>query len=78
MICAEHYDAVTAGRYRGNTDVDPVALLMGGSAGVYVVDALTGRTRMVHRVGHAHGRVLGCVRPELGPVQVLVACRWGN
>jgi hypothetical protein len=55
-----------------------VAFLLGGSAGVYVVDGHTGRTRMIHRVGHAQGRSIGKLRMDLPGQQILVACRWGN
>jgi len=75
---AGHYDAVTIGAFAEDESLDPVAFLVGGSAGVYVVDGLTGTTRMVHRVGHAQGRVVGKVRRDLPGEQVLVACRWGN
>ena len=75
---AGHYDAVAIGAFSGDGSVDPVAFLVSGSAGVYVVDGLTGRTRMVHRVGHAQGRVVGKVRKDIPGQQVLVVCRWGN
>ena len=75
---AHHYDAVAIGPFADDPSVDPVAFLLGGSAGVYVVDGKTGRTRMIHRVGHAQGRVTGKVRKDLPGVEVLVACRWGN
>ena len=74
---AGHYDAVALGRFAGEEE-PPVAFLLGGSAGVYVVDAFSGQTRMVHRVGHAQGRFVGRVRGDLPGEQVLVACRWGN
>jgi hypothetical protein len=75
---AQHYDAVAIGAFAEDESVDPVAFLLGGSAGVYVVDGRTGRTRMVHRVGHAQGRLMGRVRRDLPGQQILVACRWGN
>jgi len=78
---AHHYDAVTVIDFSEEPSAekpDPVAFLMGGSAGVYVVDGMTGRTRMIHRVGHAQGRSIGKVRKDLPAKQVLVACRWGN
>ena len=75
---AGHYDAVSIGAFAEDESLDPVAFLLGGSAGVYVVDGLTGKTRMVHRVGHAQGRAIGKVRQDLPGEQVLVACRWGN
>jgi hypothetical protein len=66
------------GELAGDDAVDPVAFLMGGSAGVYVVDGLTGRTRAIHRVGHAQGRFVGKVRADLPGKQVMVVTRWGN
>jgi len=75
---AGHYDAVAIGAFAEDESVDPVAFLLGGSAGVYVVDGRTGRTRMIHRIGHAQGRLMGKVRRDLPGQQILVACRWGN
>ena len=75
---AHHYDAVAIGNLSGDPSVDPVAFLLGGSAGVYVLGGMTGRTRMVHRVGHAQGRQVGNIRGDLPGREVLVACRWGN
>lgn len=75
---ARHYDAVAVGDLGGDDELDPTAFLISGSAGVYVVDALTGRTRARHAVGHAQGCVLGKVRPDLPGTEVLVATRWGN
>jgi hypothetical protein len=75
---AGHYDAVAIGAFAEDESVDPVAFLLGGSAGVYVVDGRTGRTRMIHRIGHAQGRLIGKVRRDLPGQQILVACRWGN
>jgi hypothetical protein len=75
---AQHYDAVAIGNTSGDPSLDPVAFLLGGSAGVYVVDGLSGETRMVHRVGHAQGRFSGNVRKDLPGTELLVACRWGN
>jgi len=75
---AHHYDAVAVGHLADDPALDPVAFLLGSSAGVYVVDALTGRTRACHRVGHAQGCYVGKMRSDLPGQQVLVACRWGN
>jgi len=75
---AQHYDAVALGDLSGDADVDPMAFLLGGSAGVYVVDARTGRTRAVHRIGHAQGRVICQLRDDLPGQQVLAVTRWGN
>jgi hypothetical protein len=75
---AQHYDAVAIGAFAADEETDPVAFLLGGSAGVYVVDALTGETRAVHRIGHAQGRFVGKVRADLPGEQVLAVTRWGN
>jgi hypothetical protein len=75
---ADHYDAVALGNLAGEDEEDPTAFLIGGSAGVYTVDALTGETRSIHRVGHAQGRAIGKLRPDLPGVEVLVATRWEN
>jgi hypothetical protein len=73
-----HYDAVAVGRFADDKTVDPVAFLLGGSAGVYVVDGLTGRTRAVHRIGHAQGRHVAKLRADLPGRQVLAVTRWGS
>ncbi len=75
---ATHYDAVALGALADDPSVDPVAFLLAGSAGVYVVDGLTGRTRAIHRIGHAQGRFIGRVRTDLPGQQVLAVTRWGN
>ncbi|MBM3211483.1 hypothetical protein FJZ33_04630, partial [Candidatus Poribacteria bacterium] len=75
---AQHYDAVALGNFTQDDAVDPVAFLLGGSSGVYVVDGLTGKTRSFHRVGHAQGRYVGKVRKDISGEQILVATRWGN
>ncbi|MGB9597650.1 MAG: hypothetical protein ACPL7B_15310, partial [Candidatus Poribacteria bacterium] len=79
---AHHYDAVAIGDFCKDDSFSekatPMAFLLGGSAGVYVVDALSGLTRMVHRIGHAQGRMIGKVRMDYPGQQILVACRWGN
>lgn len=75
---AQHYDAVAIGNFAGVEGEDPVAFLVGGSAGVYVVDALTGRTRARHPIGHAQGRAIGRARTDLPSAQVLAVTRWGN
>jgi hypothetical protein len=75
---AGHYDAVVAGHFADDSTRDPVAFLISGSAGVYVIDPLTGRTRSVHRVGHAQGGFPCRVRDDIPGTQVLVLTRWGN
>ncbi len=74
----QHYDAVVAGSFAGDPALDPLAFLIGGSAGVYIVDALNGRTRARHRVGHAQWGLPCKVRDDLPGVQVMVGTRWGN
>jgi outer membrane protein assembly factor BamB len=75
---ASHYDAVLLGDLAGEAEDDPTAFLMAGSAGLYGVDALTGVTRVNHRIGHAQGRAFGKVRPDLPGTEVLAVTRWGN
>lgn len=74
----QHYDATLIGRFAGDAERDPVAFLIGGSAGVYVVDGLTGRTRSHHLVGHAQWGLPCRVRDDLPGQQVMVGTRWGN
>jgi hypothetical protein len=75
---AGHVDAVALGPFAQDEEMDPVAFLAAGSAGVYVLDALNGRLRAVHRVGHAQGRHVGNFRPDLPGLEIQVGCRWGN
>ncbi|MGI5817119.1 MAG: hypothetical protein ACOX9R_03360 [Armatimonadota bacterium] len=75
---AHHYDAVAVGSFSEDPERDPVAFLVSGSAGVYVIDPLTGRTRAVHRVGHAQGQQLCRLRDDIPGRQVLVSTRWAN
>ena len=75
---AGHYDAIAVGAFAEDESVDPVAFLLGGSAGTYVVDALTGHTRAVHRIGHSQGRYIGKLRADIPGQQILAATRWGN
>jgi len=75
---AGHYDAVCVGFFAEDPEKDPVAFLMAGSAGVYVVDPLTGRTRAAHRTGHAQWGLPCKVRDDLPGKQILHGTRWGN
>lgn len=75
---AGHYDACLIGNFSEDAEQDPVAFLAGGSAGVYVVDGLTGETRAVHRVGHAQWLTPCEVRNDAPGKQVLSGTRWGN
>jgi hypothetical protein len=74
---ARHYDAVLAPP-ETQTHTDTVAFLIGGSAGVYAVDARTGETRAVHRVGHAQWGMWCDVRDDLPGTECIVGTRWGN
>ena len=66
------------GAFSNDKAIDPVAFLITGSAGVYVVDALTSRTRVNHRMGHAQDYTRVKVRADLPGEQILVVTRWGN
>lgn len=74
---AGHYDAVVAGNF-GDPESDPIAFIMGGSAGVYVVDPLSGKTLAVHRTGHAQWGLPCKVRDDLPGRQLLTGTRWAN
>lgn len=78
ILSAQHYDAVVVGNFNDDPSQDPVAFLVGGSAGVYVIDPLTGRTRAVHRTGHAQWGMPCRVRDDMPGRQVLSGTRWGN
>jgi len=71
-----HYDAILVGHFAADDRIDPVAFLISGSAGVYVVDARTGRTRAVHRVGHAQWAEPCSLRDDIPGTQILVGNRW--
>lgn len=75
---ARHVDAVIIGRFADDEDVDPVAFLAAGSAGIWVVDALTGKVKDIHYVGHAQGLSVGEFRPETPGLEVLSGCRWDS
>ncbi|MGQ9609102.1 MAG: hypothetical protein ACUVWN_07365 [bacterium] len=75
---AHHYDAVALGAFSADEEKDPIAFLLGGSAGVYIVDGLNGKTRAFHRIGHAQGRTIGRVRADMPGEQILAVTRWGN
>lgn len=74
----QHYDAAVVGHFADDAECDPVAFLIGGSAGVYVVDGRTGRTRAHHCVGHAQWALPCKVRDDLPGTEVMVGTRWGN
>ena len=74
----DHYDEVTIGYFTGSPCDDPVAFLAASSAGVYVVDGLTGKTRAIHRIGHVQYAVPVRVRPELSGYQVMVGNHHGS
>lgn len=75
---AGHYDAVLVQPSEAWPHADPLVMLIGGSAGVYVVDAHTGRTRAIHRVGHAQWGSWCRLREDLAAPQFMVGTRWTN
>jgi len=76
--CAWHVDSCVMGDFADDEEVDPVAFLSASSCGVWVVDALTGKVRDIHYVGHAQGTSVGNFRPDIPGLEVLVGTRWGN
>ena len=74
----KHYDAAAIGHYADDAECDPVVFLIGGSAGVYVVDGRTGRTRAQHRIGHAQWCLPCKLRDDLPGTEVMVGTRWGS
>ena len=78
IVGAGHYDAALIGRFADDPELDPVAFLIGGTAGVYVVDGLTGRTRAAHRIGHAQWGLPCSVRGDLPGKQAMIGTRWEN
>lgn len=77
-IYAVHYDSVLVGRFAEDPEADPRAFLSGGSAGLYVVDARTGRTVATHRTGNAQWCLPCRLRDDIPGTQVLAGTRWGN
>lgn len=75
---AGHVDAVIIGNFAKDEYVDPLAFLATGSAGLWVVDALTGKVRDIHYVGHAQGLSFGDFRHDVPGLEVLCGCRWDN
>lgn len=75
---AGHYDATLVQPSSAWPHTEPLVMLIGGSAGVYVVDALTGRTRGVHRIGHAQWGSWCQLRDDTGGPQFMVGMRWTN
>ena len=76
--CAWHVDSCVMGDFADDEDINPVAFLSASSSGVWVVDALTGKVRNIHYVGHAQGTSVGNFRPDIPGLEVLVGTRWGN
>lgn len=75
---AGHYDAMLVQPPEAWEHAPPVVIGIGGSAGVYVVDALTGRTRAIYRVGHAQWGNWCRLRDDLPAPQFMVGTRWTN
>jgi len=74
----QHYDAALIGHFADDTECDPVVFLVGGSAGVYVVDGMTGRTRAHHRIGHAQWGMPCKLRDDLPGTEIMIGTRWGS
>jgi len=74
---SEHYDAVAFGRFAG-PDSPPFVFLIAGNPGLYIVDALTGKTFNHHPIGHAQRVSVGKVRDDIPGEQVLVTDRWDS
>jgi len=74
----QHYDAALIGHFAADAECDPVVFLIGGSAGVYVVEGRTGRTRAQHLIGHAQWALPCKVRDDLPGTEIMVGTRWGN
>lgn len=74
----EHYDAVLVQPEENWPHSPPLAFLAGGSAGVYVIDATTGRTLSTHRVGHAQWGMWCDVIGDQPGQKCLIGTRWGN
>ena len=75
---AIHYDAVWPGNFADDPELDPVAFVIAGSAGVYLMDPHTGRTLANHRIGHAQWAMDCKVRDDIPGRQVMAGTRWGN
>ena len=73
-----HYDAVLFQEPAVNEDDEPIVFLIGGSAGVYVVDAQNGKTIETHHIGHAQWGLPCKMRNDLPGLQFIIGTRWGN
>ncbi|MHC4884383.1 MAG: FG-GAP repeat domain-containing protein [Planctomycetota bacterium] len=75
---AGHYDAVLVQPECNRDTAPPIAFLVGGSAGVYVVDTHTGKTLATHRIGHAQWGLWCNLRDDLPGMECVVGTRWAN
>jgi hypothetical protein len=73
----EHYDDVAVGFLAG-PDNPPLAFLLAGNPGLYIVDPRTGKTVKQHLLGHAQDAEVGKLRADRPGEQVLVKDRWGS
>jgi rhamnogalacturonan endolyase len=73
-----HVDAIVAGNFSDDPDLDPVIAACGGSAGFFVINGITGETLSVHKTGHAQGCYAGNFHPELPGLSVVAGTRWEN
>ncbi len=75
---ALHVDSNVIGNFSGDRTLDPMLFCSVGSAGVYAINARTGKTVANHRVGHAQAIYAGSYLPEEGGLTVCSATRWNN
>jgi hypothetical protein len=73
-----HVDAIVAGNFSEDPELDPVLFACAGSAGVFVINGITGETLSIHKVGHAQGCLAGNFNPELPGISVVTGTRWEN
>ncbi len=75
---ALHIDANVIGNFSQDPQLDPILFCAVGSAGVYAVDAKTGKTISNYRVGHAQAIYCGHYLPGQRTPSVISATRWND
>ncbi len=74
----DHVDSVAMGFFDADSEIGPVAHLQLGCNGNAVVDARTGRTLAIHRLGHVQWCQVGRLLEDHDGLQVLTNSRWGT
>ena len=74
----QHVDAIVAGDFADDPELDPVLFASAGSAGAFAINGITGKTLSTHKVGHAQGCYAGNFHPELPGLSVVSGTRWEN